>query len=202
VRWSEMKLEMKREIKPALALIALLAALPAQARDFSSSISESNEIVHLRPEFKVPDESNQLFYVQRSPNANTVVYAAKLDAKGDFDTRTPVEAFWRKFNIDGGKKSLNFMERMMAYGVRVETRKTGQPITFTIAALPDRKLTLGLDAQRRPQATIVISGRTVKLTYVYLQVKEGGLMPEVPSLDIVGTDIATGKTVREHLIQK
>jgi hypothetical protein len=140
--------------------------------------------------------------VQRSPNSNTVVYAAKLDAKGDFDSRTPVEAFWRKFNIDGGKNSLNFMERMMAYGVRVEARKAGQPITFTIAALPERKLTLGLDAQHRPQATMVIGGRTVKLAYVYLQVEEGGLMPDVPSLDIIGTDIASGKAIREHLIRK
>ena len=194
VRWPEMKL--------SFVLIALLAALPAQARDFSSSVSESNEIVHLRPEFKVPDEPHQLFYVQRSPNANTVVYAAKLDTKGDFDSRTPVEAFWRKFNIDGSKKSLNFIERMMAYGVRAATRKASQPIVFTIAALPERKLTLSWDAQHRPQATMAIGNRTVKLAYVYLQVEEGGLMPDVPSLDIVGTDIANGKAIREHLIQK
>jgi hypothetical protein len=86
-------------MKLPLVLIALVAALPVatlpvSARDFSSSISESNEIVHLRPEFKVPDEPNQLFYVQRSPNANSVVYAAKLDAKGNFDSRNPVDAFW------------------------------------------------------------------------------------------------------------
>jgi hypothetical protein len=182
-----------------LALIALLAALPVEARDFSSSVSESNEIVHLRPEFKVPDEPNQLFYVQRSPNANTVVYAARLDARGDFDSRNPIDAFWRKFNIDGAKKSLNFMERMMAYGVRV---KAGKPVTFTIAALPERSLTLSWDAQHRPQATMQIGGRTVKLAYVYLEVVEGGLTPDVPSLDIVGTDIASGKAIREHLIQK
>jgi hypothetical protein len=188
-------------------LIALVAALsivtlPVNARDFSSSISESNEIARLRPEFKVPDEPNQLFYVQRSPNANTVVYAAKLDAKGNFDSRNPVDAFWRKFNIDGGKKNLNFIERMMAYGVRVATNKAGQPVTFTIAALPQRKLTLGWDEHHRPQATLAIGNRTVKLAYVYLQVEEGGLMPDVPSLDIVGTDTASGKAIREHLIQK
>ncbi|MEO8300537.1 MAG: DUF4833 domain-containing protein [Rhizomicrobium sp.] len=191
-------------MKFPLVLIALVATvtLPVHARNFSSSVSESSEIVHLRPEFKVPDEPNQIFYVQRSPNANTVVYAAKLDAKGDFDLRTPVEGFWRKFNIDGGKKSLNFMERMMAYGVRAGSGKPGNPVTFTIAALPERKLTLSWDAQHRPQATMAIGSRTVKLAYVYLEVKEGGLMPDVPSLDIVGTDIASGKAIREHLIQK
>jgi hypothetical protein len=194
-------------MKKFLLLIALVAALPVvtlpvRARDFSSSVSESSEIVRLRPEFKVPDEPNQLFYVQRSPNANTVIYAAKLDAKGNLDSRTPVDAFWRKFNIDGGKSGLNFIERMMAYGVRVTANKPGQPVTFTIAALPERKLTLSWDAEHHPQATMMIGSRTVKLAYVYLQVVEGGMMPDVPSLDVVGTDIASGKAIHEHLIKK
>ena len=189
------------------ALLAVLMTLPAvtlraQARDFSSSVTESAEIQQLRPEFKVPDEPNQLFYVQRSPNANTVIYAAKLDAQGNFDSRGPVEAFWRKFNIDGSKQPLNFMERMMAYGVKVNARKAGEPITFTIASLPQRKLTLGWDAQHHPQATMTIGSRVVKLAYVYLHVVEGGLMPGVPELDIFGTDLANGKAVHEHLTER
>jgi hypothetical protein len=189
-------------MKLRFVLAILLAALPAQARSFTSTVTESGEAVHLRPEFKVPDELNQLFYVQRSPNANTVIYAARLDARGNFDSGTPVEAFWRKFNIDGSKQPLNFIEQMMAYGVKVDARKPGQPITFTIAALPERKLTLGLDAQHRPQATMQIGAHTVKVSYVYLQVVEGGLMPSVPSLDVLGTDIASGKTIHEHLTQQ
>ncbi len=184
-------------MKKLLLVFALLAAAPAQARDFTSSISESDAITTIRPEFKVPDEPNQLFYVQRSPNSNTVVYAAKLDAQG---APQDVEAFWRKFNIDGSKQPLNFMERMMAYGVKVTSRKA--PITFTIAALPERKLTLVLDAQHHPQALMQIGSHTVKVAYVYLQVVEGGLMPSVPSLDVLGTDIASGKAIHEHLIQK
>jgi hypothetical protein len=42
----------------------------------------------------------------------------------------------------------------------------------------------------------------VKVAYVYLHVVEGGLMPNVPEMDIFGTDIASGKTVHEHLVQK
>ena len=184
-------------MKLRFVLAILLAALPAQARSFTSTVTESGEAVHLRPEFKVPDELNQLFYVQRSPNSNSVVYAAKLDAQG---APQDVEAFWRKFNIDGSKQPLNFIERMMAYGVKMQSRKP--PITFTIAALPERKLTLTLDAQHRPQALMQIGTHTVKVAYVYLQVVEGGLMPSVPSLDVLGTDIASGRAIHEHLIQK
>jgi Domain of unknown function (DUF4833) len=193
---------MKRLFPVLVLLMALPVVTPAWARDFTSSVVETSEIVHLRPEFKAPDEPNQLFYIQRSPNANTVIYAAALDRHGDFDPKAPVEAFWRKFNSDGSKQPLNFMERMMAYGVRVDPVRPGQPITFTVAALPDRKLTLAMDAQHHPEALIQIGGHAVKLAYVYLQVVEGGLMPSVPSLDIFGTDTESGKGIHEHLIQR
>src|SRR5579864_7577657 len=157
-----------------LLMLVLLSALPAltlpvRARDFTSSVTEGSEQVRLRPDFKIPDEPNQLFYVQRSPNSNTVVYAARLDASGEFDAKNPVEAFWRKFNIDGSRQSLTFVERLMAYGVRVDTIKPGRPITFDIIALPNRKLTLAMDAQHHPEALLQIDGHTVKLDYVYLR---------------------------------
>jgi len=61
--------------------------------------------VRLRPEFKIPDEPDQLFYVQRSPNSNTVIYT-RAGCAGQFDSRAPVDAFWRKFNIDGTRQPL------------------------------------------------------------------------------------------------
>lgn len=191
-------------MKKLVWLLALLSALPvvALARDFTSQVSESGEIPKLRPEFKIPDEPNQLFYVQRSPNSNTVIYVARLDAKGNLNSSAPVEAFWRKFNIDGSKQPLNFIERMTAYGVKLDRTKPGQPVTFSIAALPERKLSVSLDSEHRPQALMQIGSHRVKVAYVYLHVVEGGLMPSVPELDIFGTDIASGKAIHEHLIQK
>lgn len=187
----------------SLALVFLIACCAsAQARDFTSNITEGSEIEHLRPEFRTPDEPNQLFYVQRSPNSNTVIYAAKLDGRGEFDSAAPVEAFWRKFNIDGSKQPLNFMERLMAYGVHMNPRGKGQPVTFTIAALPERTLMLTVDAQRHPEALMQMGSHTVKLAYVYLHVVEGELLPSVPELDIFGTDVSSGKALHEHLIQK
>jgi len=89
----------------------------------------------------------------------------------------------------------------MAYGVRMDPIKPSQPITFHIVTLPDRKLTLALDAQHHPEALLQIDGHTVKLSYVYLQVVEGGLLPKVPSLDLFGIDTTSGKFIHEHLVQ-
>src|ERR1700761_7415473 len=158
------------------ALIALFLATPALAHNLTSTVTESDHIEHLRPEFKIPDEPNQLFYIQRSPNSNTIVYTAHRDDKGMIDTSNPVEAFWRKFNIDGSKQSLNMIERMMAYGVRADRAQPGKPTTFSIAALPERKFELTFDAHHGPMALLKMGEHTVAVRYIYLQVKEGGLM--------------------------
>jgi hypothetical protein len=83
-RWCEMKLP--------LVLIALVAALPGSGARLSSSVSENNEIVHLRPEFKAPDEPNQLFYVQRPPTP--IPWSMPQSwTKGNFDSAIPWKVF-------------------------------------------------------------------------------------------------------------
>jgi hypothetical protein len=89
----------------------------------------------------------------------------------------------------------------MAYGVHNNHAASGQPVTFMIAALPERTLTLDLGDKKRPEALIQIGTHTARLDYVYLNVIEGGLLPKVPSLDIFGTDKTSGKALHEHIVQ-
>ena len=101
------------KIYPALFLL-LLAATPAAARTLTSQVSEVDSIPRIRAQYPVPAEPGQLFYIERSSNSNTVVYALDRDDKGAVNGRAPVTAFWRWYNVDGAKKGLNFAERMMA----------------------------------------------------------------------------------------
>jgi hypothetical protein len=188
-------------IRLALPLAAILAIGTGQARTLSSKVTELDQIPRMRAEYKVPEEPNQLFYIERSSNSNTVVYAANLDSQGAIDRNAPVDAFWRWYNVDGHKKPLNFWERKMAYGVTAGAPNKDGSIPFKVAALPERQLTMTLDDKKRPQALIRIGGHSVRLSYVYLEVVDGGLMPSIPSLDIFGTDIASGKAIHEHIVQ-
>ena len=184
-----------------LLSLFLLLALPADARQLSSQVTELDAVPRLRPEYAVPDEPDMLFYIERSTNSNTVVYAARRGTNGALDSGTPVEAFWRWFNVDGAKKPLNFIERMMAYGVKIDRVVPGHPVTFEITSLPERALTLDLDDKKHPEALIQMGSHTARLVYVYLNVIEGGLMPKVPSLDIFGIDKSSGKALHEHIVQ-
>jgi hypothetical protein len=185
----------------AVVLGSLVALEPAAARKLASQVLQLNRIPNVRPEFPVPSEPNQLFYIQRSVNANTVVYAAHVDAHGRFDADSPVDAFWRWYNVDGKRKPLNFVERTMAYGVKIlSSAAPGHSIAVRIAALPERKLLVDRDDKGQPEALIQIGDRMAKLVYVYLQVDNSGFMPNVTSMDLFGLDKATGKALREHVV--
>jgi hypothetical protein len=178
------------------------APTPASAAEIVSQVTDLDQILRIKPKYPVPADPNQIFYIERSLNANTVVYVANLDASGKLDADEPVKVYWRRYNRDGHVKPLNFPERMMAYGIKSVRRDgPGGAYSFTIAALPGRKIYVGLDDKGRPEAFGKIGNRWVRLVYVYLEVDDSGILPDVPTMDLFGYDKATGKPIREHLTQ-
>lgn len=185
----------------AAVSLMLTASVEADGRESTSQVTELDQIFRVRPEFPVPNEPNMLFYIERSVNSNTVVYAANLDSHGRIDPDAPVNAYWRWYNIDGHRKPLIFIERMLAYGVKSITHSGPHgAITFKVAAVPERTIVLDLDGHGRPEALMQSDGRWVKVVYVYLEVDDSGLLPDVTALDIFGIDKRTGKPLREHII--
>lgn len=187
---------------PIILLFLAPVTSSAAARTLSSKVEVFDKVPTARPEFPVPNEPNQLFYIQRSVNDNTVIYAANLDRNGHFNRDTPINVYWRWYNVDGHKKSLNLLERMMAYGVRtISSSSSGGGVGVKLAALPERKLTVDEDDKGKPEAVLQMGNRLARLVYVYLQVDDHGFMPSVKAIDVFGIDKLTGKALREHIVQ-
>lgn len=184
----------------AFVLAAAITALPAAAGGMKSTITEMDQVPRIKPNYPIPTEPRQVFYVERSSNSNTVVYCANLDKDGKLDKSEPIVAYWRWYNVDGHKKGLNFAERMLAYGIKsVKHDGPNGAFSFKIAAMPERTLYIGLDARGEPEVFGKLAEHWVKLDYVYLLVDDHGLMPDVPELDLFGIDRTTGKAVHEHI---
>ena len=184
----------------ALAAALLGAALPAVAKDGTSQVTELDAIPRVKPHYPIPSEPNQVFYIERSSNANTVIYCAKLGKDGKLDTSEPIVGYWRWYNVDGHIKTLNFAERMLAYGIKsIKHDGPNGSYSFKIAAMPERTLYIGLDAKGQPEVFSKVGARWVKLAYVYLEVDDHGIMPDVPELDFFGLDRITGKAIHEHI---
>jgi Domain of unknown function (DUF4833) len=137
-----------------------------------------------------------LFQIERSKNTNEIHYAAQVGKDGALDTKEPVSAFWVMKAEDGRREGLNFMERKMAYGFDI--KPSGAEWDLKLVAAPDRTIKLtSVGGRWRAQTTL--NGKPAYLKRIFIQTKEGGVVPTVVSVDLFGDDVASGKAVQEHV---
>lgn len=160
----------------AAASLALLPALPARTAHAEGLIS--------------------LFQIERSKNTNEIHYSAQVGKDGTLDSKEPVAAYWVMKAEDGRREGLTFMERKMAYGIDVTAR--GAEYDLKLAAAPERAIKL-MNVGGRWRAQTQLNGKAAYLSRIFIQTKEGGVMPTVVSIDLYGEDAATGKTIQEHV---
>ncbi len=182
----------------AAGLLALCLALPAQAARLTSlGITEFEGAVVARPDYPQPADLNQLFYLQRTTNANTVVYAANYDAEGNLDARNPIRVYWRRYATTGHRRKLTPIESYLAFGVNVHPRDTPGEFTVIPRAAPRHPLVLRQTGPGRSEILAPLGGRMARLSHVYLEIDETGLLPAVRKALVHGRELATGRAIVE-----
>lgn len=176
------------------ALFVFLASISAFAAQLTSvQVIDQASLPRVQPDWPVPNDRNQLFYLQRSTNKNTVVYGVRFDASGNIDAANPAQAYWRRFNNQGEVKPLKRIEQQFAYGVNVRERSTPGEYTVSLKPLPELPMLLRQSGPGAAELWANIGGRTVRAVYAYVEIDEGGLIPKVTQLSLFGIDPATGR---------
>jgi len=161
-------------------MLLIAAALPAAAE-----------------QFPVPREPNQVFFVQRSLNSNTIVYAAVLDAEGRLDPKRPIDVYWRRYNDEGERRELSGLERTMAFGVKADP-VPGKPNSFMmrVVSYPKRQALLRV-VDGVPRLEMKVAGVPAILDHAYLDVDDSGSVPSVNRVDLYGFALADGRPLKE-----
>jgi len=148
--------------------------------------------------FPVPPV-NKLFYIQRDPNTNTIIYDLNVDNRGQLDTENPVHPYWIKYNEKGQKEELNFIQRKFAYGVVTKPLDNGK---FDVRLVSYKKYPLSLmksatDNKYHIYATI--AKKEAIVTRIFVRIDGGTFwIPNVLYVEVKGTDPATGKEIMER----
>jgi hypothetical protein len=146
-----------------------------------------------------PDAQNRLFFIQRSSNANTVIYDANFLKNKVLDPKAPVHTYWIRYGEKGQKEELSTIQRTLAYGLYTDAIKP-EPNTYEgyFLAYRKRKFVVKLDSKGNPIALFPINGRLQILKRVFVSVDESNMMPAVNYIELFGKDQITGKDVYER----
>ncbi len=146
-----------------------------------------------------PDSPNRLFYIQRSSNANTVIYDANILPNKSLNPKDPVHTYWIRYGEKGQKEELTTIQRTLAYGlytdrIKIETNS----YEGYFLAYRKRKFVVKLDSKGNPIALFPINGKLQILKRVFVSVDETHMMPTVNYIELFGKDQTTGKDVYER----
>lgn len=174
-------------------LFILGSALPAPTRGPNTTSGPTN--------YAVPAEPNMLFYIQRNHNENTIIYALNKDQKGNLVGDEPIDIYWKRYQEDGRRAELDYIQRTFAYGMRAKDK--GDHYDLRCVAYDSTPLYLYKSsiASGKPQVITVLNGRGFILQKIFVQI-EGGTFwfPNVKYAELTGIDPGTGEIVHERII--
>jgi hypothetical protein len=142
-----------------------------------------------------------LFTIERSKNANIVVYDANREPSGDFVASRPVDVYWLMNADKGQREELNAVEQQRAYGIDVASGKKPGTYTVTFRAGRRRRVLVEL-LDGCPVAIAPIGGHQGVLRRVFVKSKETIMMPKVEYVEFFGEEPATGAPLYEKFIPK
>lgn len=169
------------------ATVLLTGTATAQTR------SGSGNLIDEAASFPVPTGiRNQMFYVQRTPNTNTIVYELNYDENGVLNEDHPIHIFWIRYADKGERKELNYIQRKFAYGLKVKKLKKDK-YDLRFVSYDKRPLMLLKAADGKYYVFAQINGRRTVLKRVYLKIDGGTFWhPNVIYIELKGYDSETG----------
>mgnify|MGYP002622333454 CR=1 FL=1 len=150
-----------------------------------ASITLSPQLPVMRADTPVPQEPAQLLYIQRTLNRNTVIYAARFDAQGNLDARSPIDVYWRRYEEQGQIQPLTLEQRLLAYGVRVRPLPAPGEFDVRFRAMAEARITLRQTGRFQAELIGTVGNDSMRLIYAHINATDG-LFPRVIEVHLTG----------------
>lgn len=153
-----------------------------------------------QPNFPEPKLKNLLFFLQRTPDANTIVYQLNLDKNGEVNEKVPVKASWIRYEENGVMKELTGIEKKFAYGV--QCKPIGNE-SYEVRLVSYKKLPMYLQkthADQQYRLYIKDEGKDLLLKRVFVKVEVGNFwFPKVHYIDLFTVDSENGVQILKRI---
>lgn len=158
------------------------------------------QIISPSDTFPVPPKNKyDLFYLQRQPNANTIVVELNVKS-GRVDEQSPVNVYWIRFTEKGQRMGLNFIQRKFAYGI--DSKKIKECM-YELNFVSYKKLKIRLESDSVNTWRVFYkqaNGSFIILRRIYIHINGGSFWsPTIEYVEIKGNDLLSNKEVRERI---
>ena len=142
--------------------------------------------------------SNQLFFIQRDPNVNTLIYELNIK-NGAINEEEPVHVFWIRYADKGQHDDLNYIQRNFAYGIRSKMiSKENYEIHFV--SYKKKIMNLRKATDNKFYVFTGINKKQAILKQVFIRVNGGSFwVPNIEYVELKGIDPITGIEVVERM---
>ncbi|SOD80544.1 DUF4833 domain-containing protein [Spirosoma fluviale] len=180
----------------AFLLLGSVAGYSIPANDIATGHTQDKVAVAFPTPRNIP---NQLFYIQRDPNPNTIICALNLK-NGQLDKNDPVHVFWIRYTEQSQKKELSYIQRTFAYGVKARPLRNEE---YELSFVSYKKLPLHLAKSGTNDYYVyaTVNQKKVILKRIYLRIEGGTMwMPNVKYIQLEGTNALTGESTVERIM--
>lgn len=151
--------------------------------------------------FPVPQGiSNQLFYLQRDPNTNTIICELNVDGDGDVDKKDPIKVYWIRYGSNGEKEDLNYIQRKFAYGIQSKAIGNDQ---YELRFVSHKKLPLYLQKSaedKKYHVYVTVNNKRIQLDRIFLRIEGGSFwLPNVKYVELKGINTANKTPIIERI---
>lgn len=143
---------------------------------------------------------NQLFYLQRDPNTNTIIYELNLNAKAEVNRAEPILVYWLRYDDNDEKKDLSYIQRKFAYGIQTKEIAKDQ---WEIRFVSHKKIPMYLMQSKEDQkyhVYVTVNNKKIELSKIFVRIEGGSFwLPNVKYVELTGINTATGTPVVERI---
>lgn len=148
-----------------------------------------------------PKTANRMFYLQRTPNTNTIACDLNVKSDGTVDLDKPLTTYWLRYgdSPSGTKKELNFVQRHFAYGLEIKDHGNGK-YEFWFVSYKKYHMYLIHTKDDKWRVYGKINDQLTVLNSIFIYIKGGSFWnPHVVYVELSGKDTATGSEEMERL---
>lgn len=155
------------------------------------------------PKKPVSEDFNRhfLFKIERSRDANYLIYSLNFDDSGEIVPSEPIRVYWKNPNNPDFMEPITPVQQKYGYGVKIlDYKKSEQTWSFQLVSYPDKTFRLKKTGVQSFKVTTTAGNQEIIVKRIYIRFENNSFwFPLISSVELYGNDLQSEKQLTETL---